>query len=547
MHKVDNPRVLELLLRYVEHKTHTGTELENNNINFFKTWFEEVPYLKENPSNCGFYPIKNDPLKRNVCYAMLKGTGNKTVVMIHHTDTVDTDDYGKYKEAAYHPYDLEEILKSGEIMIDDAAKKDLESGEWLFGRGASDMKSGGSVHLAIFEEFSKKENFEGNLIILGVPDEENSSAGMRAAVHLLKELKEKYNLDYILMLNGEPHERIDENKISLYDGSAGKIMPVVYVRGKLAHVGQIFKGLNPISVLSEIVRNTELNPDFIEKRGNTATLPPTWLYFKDNKEVYDVSLPLSATGYMSVLTLYRDPFDIMEDLKKIAKTSFVEVLKRSRLSLAEYTKVGTIDYGKMEWEPVVLHYGELLEKVIEEKGEAVRTEIKDFSERVAEMVKKHEISRIQGSNMLIEKVIEYWSFKDPVVVLAMSPPYYPATSNSMLESGKEIDSLIEELMAYSKEELSTEIEVQNYFTGISDLSYAMFNGDNKAIKYIEDNMLLWGKSYTVPLAEIRDISMPVLNIGSWGKDLHKYTERILIKDLTDRVPKLTRFTLNTLL
>lgn len=58
----------------------------------------------------------------------------------------------------------------------------------------------------------------------------------------------------------------------LYDGSVGKLLPVVYVRGKLAHVGQVFSGLNPINLLAEIVRNTELNPDTMEKGGNSVPL-----------------------------------------------------------------------------------------------------------------------------------------------------------------------------------------------------------------------------------------------------------------------------------
>ena len=547
MTKNMDSRVIELLLRYVKAHTHTGTALENNNMGFFKDWFEEVSYLQDHPQQCGFYPVKNDPLGRQICYALLKGRGKKTIVMIHHTDTVDTEDFGKHQDLAYEPDQLAKFFESGEISLDPESEQDLRSGEWLFGRGVSDMKAGGSIHLAIFEEYARQTMMEGNLIILGVPDEENSSAGMRSAVYLLQELKEKYDLEYSLMLNGEPHERSDEAKITVYDGSAGKIMPVVYVRGKLAHVGQVFKGLNPIAVLSEIVGRTDLNPAFIEKSGNTATLPPSWLYFKDNKAVYDVSLPLSAGGYMSVLTLYKNPDAIMEEIKTIAREAFVHVLRRARLSLAAYEALGTQDYGKMEWDPLVLHFGELVEAVAMEKGQGFRQGIAGFTEEIAERVGANEFSRMEGSMLLIEKVLENWSYKDPVVVLAISPPYYPATSNTMLPNGEKITEFIGHLAEYSKGETGLDIQVQNYFTGISDLSYAMFNGDDAAIKYISENMLLWGKSYTVPLAEIREIAMPVLNLGPWGKDLHKSTERVRLEDLLFRIPTLTKFTIDELL
>lgn len=544
--KTEN-EILELLIRYVGYPTHTGTELENNNGVFFSEWAKQVPYFKENPDMWGLYPIKDDPLKRQVCYAMLKGEGRKTIVFIHHSDTVDTDDYGIYKNLAQNPYEVMKVMKEGRIEMDEKSREDLDSGEWLFGRGASDMKAGGTIQLSMLEEYSQNKDFKGNIIVLAVPDEENSSAGMRAGVLLLKELKEKHDLEYILMIDGEPHERIDYEKISVYDGSVGKIMPVVHVRGKLAHVGQVYKGLNPMSLLSEIIVRTELNPKFLERRGNTTTLAPTWLYAKDNKHVYDVSLPLSATGYMSVLTLSKDPKVLMEEMKVIAEDAFKATLERSQASLREYEKTGGQDFGKMDWEPIVLHFGELVQKVIAEKGEEFRKELFLFNDELSKEIEDKKKTRIDAGIAILEMVLENWSYKGPVAILALAPPYYPATSSSMIEEGKMVEDLISETEKYSVEKFNTEIEIQNYYTGISDLSYAMFNGDQKSIDYITDNMLLWGRSYSIPLKEIREIQMPVMNLGPWGKDLHKYTERINIKDLTVTIPELTRFVINRVL
>ena len=156
-----------------------------------------------------------------------------------------------------------ESFKAEKMQLPSLAKEDLFSDKWIFGRGVSDMKGGGSIQLSLIEEYSKDSNFKGNIVLISVPDEENLSAGMRGAALHLKSLKDKYDLEYKLMLNSEPHERGDDLRPTLYDGSIGKIMPVVYVRGKLAHVGQVYSGLNPINLLSEIIRRTELNPNFI--------------------------------------------------------------------------------------------------------------------------------------------------------------------------------------------------------------------------------------------------------------------------------------------
>lgn len=540
-------RIEKNLLNYLKAVTHTGTELERNNEEFFKNWFDSVPYLKENKEYCGFYDIENDNLKRKSPWALLKGEGNKTIVMIHHTDTVDVDDYGKYKEYAYKPYELEKLYKEENIELNQAAKNDLYSGEWLFGRGASDMKGGGSIELSLFEEYSQKENFNGNILVLGVPDEENLSAGMRSAVNLLKELKEKYNLQYVMLLNVEPHERIDENNVTIYDGSVGKIMPIFLVRGKLAHVGQVYQGFNPINLLSAIVRKTELNPDFIEKGGNTVTPPPTWLYFKDRKEIYDVSLPLLTGGYMSILSLTRSPKEILDQLKNISEEAFTEVISDMKKSYEKFRSMTDLDYGNIEWKPNVKYYGEVYKEILAEKGESFKNEIAEFQKQIEEKINSNEISRIDGAYKLMEKTLEYYSDLSPIVLIAIAPPYYPATNNSMLHNGNEINELIEELSEYSKAETGNGIYTQNYFTGISDLSYGMFTADKENIDYISNNMLFWGDMYYIPLDVIKEQSMPVLNVGPWGKDLHKYTERVYKKDLFENTPKLIDFIVKKLL
>ena len=82
-------------------------------------------------------------------------------------------------------------------------------------------------------------SFEGNVIVIGVPDEENLSAGMRAADRLLAQLKEEYGLEYLMMINSEPHQRKDFSKGVFSEGTVGKMMPFVYVRGFLSHAGKV--------------------------------------------------------------------------------------------------------------------------------------------------------------------------------------------------------------------------------------------------------------------------------------------------------------------
>lgn len=527
------------LMEYVNTKTHTGTELETNNVIFFENWVKRVEYLKNNPSNYGIFKIEGDHLKRAVPWALLKGRGDDTVILIHHTDTVDINDYGNYKEYAYNPYEITKKFLDENVEMDQTSRNDLDSGKWLFGRGVADMKGGAAIHLSLFEKYSEIENFNGNILLLGLPDEENLSAGMRGAINLIKELKESHHLNYKLLLNVEPHERKDQNVATIYDGSVGKIMPIFYVRGKLAHVGQVFRGLNPINLLSEIVRNTELCMDFIEKVGNTTTPPPTWLYMKDRKQVYDVSLPTEACGYMSILTLDKSPSEIFDHLERISLQSFRNVISDMNKSYKVYLETVGEDYSELGWKPNVKKYGDLYNEALKESGENFIKALGELMDNIKSSIEKNEISMVEGAYRIIEKTLEFVKDTSPVVVIGLAPPYYPNVHNSMIpELYDEIKEITDILVNHAKDKWNQDYTLQTYFTGISDLSYGLFKSNNEDIKYIEDNMLLWNDLYSIPLEAIKELSMPVLNVGPWGKDFHKYTERVLIEDLFFRTPEL---------
>lgn len=525
------------LLEFVGTRSDTNSKEERNVEGFFTKWFNKVEYFKNNPENCGLFDIPSDYLDRKVPWCILKGEGKDTVVFIHHHDIVETKDYAAFEPLCLKPYELEEAFKKSTVELPSEMKEDLFSGKWLFGRGVSDMKGGASIQLSLLEEYSKSENFKGNIVLLSVPDEENLSAGMRAGALKLKELKDKYGLEYKLMLNSEPHEREDESKPTWYDGSIGKIMPVVYVRGKLAHVGQIYSGLNPINLLSEIIRKTELNPNFIEKMGNTTNPAPTWLYHKDRKTVYDVSLPKASCGYMSILPLERTPMSLMDELKTISVKAFETIVEELNESYKQYTSIAGIKYDRINWQVKVKFYSELYQDALKDSGKEFEEAYAKVMAEVKEKFNDNKLSTIDAANIIIERTLEYVNDMSPCVILALTPPYYPSTNNMMLgEKSTKVNEIIESLKKYSKDNYNEEIFVQNYFTGISDLSYAMFVSDQGDIDYIENNMLMWKDVYYIPLVEIKDISMPVINIGPWGKDLHKYTERVYKDDLFYKTP-----------
>ncbi len=255
-------RIKALMLELVQIQSDTGTHQEKDVEVYLHDWLGQREYFKNHPDYFGLFPLVKDPLERSIVWGLVKGQGDQTVILMHHHDVVDAFDYGSLEKWAYDPLKLQSALAGMELTQE--ARFDLESDQWIFGRGTGDMKAGAAIQCVVLEDYSEKADFKGNILLLSVPDEENLSEGMRGSLGLLAELKTAFNLDYKIIINSEPHSKEQGRIGSFHIGSAGKLLPVIYVRGKKSHIGHIYQGFNPILLLSEIVLQTELNTDYCD-------------------------------------------------------------------------------------------------------------------------------------------------------------------------------------------------------------------------------------------------------------------------------------------
>lgn len=523
-------KIEEVFLEMVKIKSNTGTKLEKDVEEYIYNYLSSFNYFKENKEHYGRVDIE-DEFNREVIWALVKGRSDKTVVLLHHHDVVDSLDYGKFQEYAYSPERLKEEYRTLEFPKE--IMDDLDSENWCFGRGTCDMKAGASIQLETLKHYSELSDFQGNILLISVADEESFSTGMRKTIKLLNDLKEKFNLSYELLINSEPHERKSKDIGKIYDGSVGKIMPVVYVKGYKSHIGQIFSGFNPLLLLSRIAIQTETNMDFADRELGEVSPPPSWSYLRDFKENYDASIPEAAGGYFSVLTLSQTPKDILNKIKDISETAFKESIDQLNNNYKDFNKDG----GKLPWAPKVKYFSEIYEEALEYGKDEFEKDFKETIEKIKEDILK-EKTIIPNSNFtLIQKALDYIPSSDPIVVIGISPPYYPHVSNENLYTHKKIKNL-KEVINRKAEEFGESYTLDKYFMGISDLSYTSLNKAEEVVPYIENNMPLWNHLYDINFNELKKLDIPVINIGPWGKDLHKRTERVYMKDLKNNTPKL---------
>jgi len=530
-----------ILYRMVECSSISGTEEEIKMAKVIYDIFNEMPYFKENPQYLSLNKIEHDKLGRYFVTALVKGRGNKTVVLINHMDIVDYNGYGPYKHLALKPEELTKSLDPENLPKD--AKEDLLTGDWIFGRGIIDMKCGGALEADLLGQVSQDpENFEGNLLFLAVPDEENNSAGMIGAIPILNKLRDEYNLDYVALINNEPHPVIDE-KHDLHIGSVGKVLPLFYCEGKETHAGQVLEGLNADLMLAEVQKQMELNMDLVDSVDGEHTYPPTVLKMGDTKKLYNVSTPVAAYAYYNVLTLKFTPGEIMEILKDVANNAFNNVLDQFRSTVKAYKEL-TGEEFPCPWESKVMTYDEIYKYNTELIGESFVDHMEKFIEEKKDGAEDERDFAIN----IIEEVARLCPDPDPKIIIAYAPPYYPHVRNKgETENEKRMLRCVDKVVEYSKENFQVDWKINKFYKQLSDMSYCGVQGAEDVLKALKPNMPNLGHTYFLPLEEMAKFNVPVLNLGPWGKDLHKFTERLNAPFAFHVAPKILKFTVENLL
>ncbi|PKK88272.1 MAG: hypothetical protein CVV64_19575 [Candidatus Wallbacteria bacterium HGW-Wallbacteria-1] len=528
-------RIESLFLRLVASRSDTNTCFEGFIEEIILNWLKSLDYFRHNPENLGTRKLFHDHYQREVIWALVKGKGSRTIVLLHHHDTVDIEDFGRLKDCAFRPDELREALSTRNLGK--AVRQDLESNEWIFGRGTADMKSGAAIQLNLLNEFSMLNDFDGNILLISVPDEEAISRGMLAATELMCDIRNTFHLEYILAVNSEPYFNNTRKMAVMYEGSVGKVMPVVYVRGVRCHIGEPYNGINPSLILANIQSHSELNVKLCDRVGHNATPPPVWVNLKDRKKAYDASIPEAATGYFNWLTFTRTPVEIMAEMNSISQKAMQQTLERFHDSYKAYCKLTGDEPEEITFEPRVLDYRTLHQEALLKGGADFIRKFEEFTAEIDELLKSNAITLPEASIRLLEFTADAADLEGPAVVTAISGPYYPHVSNALWHKGDPFD-MARKVNEISMKNYGVEYLSVPYFMGISDLSYLSWTGNDEDITAIRENSPGWDSIYRIPFNALQSLKMPVVNIGPWGKDLHKPTERVFRKDVYERIPEI---------
>jgi len=312
----------------------------------------------------------------------------------------------------------------------------------------------------------------------------------------------------------------------IYTATIGKLLPSFLVIGREAHVGVPFDGVDANLLAAELIRHFSMNDDLCDVVRGQITSPPVTLRATDLKTHYDVQLPFAAYFYLNVLTFTTSPEQLLERLCSRAQAVLASTLER--IDAAEKRWMQALgDRARVKrLQPrsgVVLTYANLYAELVQRLGEAhMSAELRAEWQRWPAALDKRE-----RSLQLVHRLWTLSGRQGPAVVIYYSPPYYPhvaATPGALHHAVADVVAAHADL----------KLVLQEIYPFISDMSYLCLDPDlNLAV--LKANMPVWqdkgpaslAGGYSLPLEAIRQLNLPVVNLGPYGHGVHQRGERAL--------------------
>ncbi|MCP3025778.1 M20/M25/M40 family metallo-hydrolase [Halobacillus sp. A5] len=525
-------QLTDLLCSLVEYPSITGSNAEIAIFEYLYYILSDQEYYQKHPEHIKLHPLEDG---RQFVSALVKQENvSDTIVLISHADVVSVQDYGSWENLAFYPRELTQELQKNINSLPPDAARDLKTGQWIFGRGTMDMKAGLAVQLSILEK-AMKGNFKGNLLLIAVPDEEVNSEGMLAALPVLDKLKDKFNLTYKAALNGEPmfSKYPGDPAYYLYTGSIGKALPGFLCYGKETHAGEPFGGLNANLMISYLAKELELNEAFIEEVDGEKTPPPISLMQRDLKEEYSVQSPQAAVTMYNVLYMKQSIDEINKKLINAAERAKKNIIEHYHKQASFYLRSG--QKSSFQPEITVLTYEQLYHEAVVRFGQ------EEVQRRQNLLIKQRDQGDRDFSTTLVQDLAALCKDITPMMVLFYSPPFYPAVTSNHDPFIKKTSAYA---MDYARNEFGVELHTQEYFTGLSDLSFIGPVSSDSSIQQLVDQMPIQGRGFNLPSNLIESVTMPIINIGPLGKDPHQWTERLELTYSFEKLPHILTETIH---
>ncbi|MBC7737588.1 MAG: M20/M25/M40 family metallo-hydrolase [Candidatus Saccharibacteria bacterium] len=449
---------------------------------------------------------------RHCVALLLRGQGARTLVLTGHYDTVTVADYGDLMPDAIDPERLTQSLlarlrKSAASPAEVRALRDLESGDFLPGRGLLDMKAGLAAGLAVCDTFTAQD--AGNLLFLAVPDEEVNSVGARAAAPELARVAADRSLDLVgaVNLDAIADDGTGEAGQAIALGTIGKLLPFAFVVGRSTHAGFPLAGINAAVLAGGIALAVEWASELTDPA--TGGTRPSLLSLRDGKAGYDVTTPGTAFAAFNVLTVARSPGQVLAAFDELCAQGAAQALAALAARVPDLALPRDI--------PVIRFSA--LDAQVRAANPAAHSAAR---ENLPAGLALPDLCRFVTGRM--------WQASGrtgPAVVTGFgSVPYLP-TQLSNLPQARRLHAAAASAAADIGHHYGMAIHLAPVFAGISDMSF-LGEADARGLATVAAETPVWGTALRWP-DQGGIAGLPIVNAGPWGRDYHTPLERMHVR------------------
>jgi arginine utilization protein RocB len=524
-------RVRELTLALMRFPSVTGTTGEVAFAQYLHDLLAARPYFAANPGDLRIERAPIDPHGRSNVFALVRGAEPETVLLTGHYDIVSMANYGALAPYACDPEALlprliADLAAGAQGPAERLALDDLRSGAFMPGRGALDMKSGIAAGIAVLEHFATLAGRRGNLLLIATPDEEENSEGMRAAVASLPALAAEWGLEPIAAINLDSAiDRGDgRDGQAIFMGSVGKLLPSVYLVGRDTHAGAPFDGVGANLLAAEVTRRIECNPALADQAEGEIAPAPVSLKQADLKQGYDVTTPAAAWCYYNLLTHSWQPSEVLAKIMYEVQQALDDAIALLGERARRYAELAGGDTPAPAWRPQTLTFAELKQHALDRGGAAAQAAL---GELIEQLRADPSVDLPLYCRRVTELLWRHSGLVGPAAVVGFASLYYPRVLVGALPGRHaRLRAVAERQAAVLAQAAGVSIRLRPFFPGISDMSFLGCADAPKELALVAENTPAWGSRLRFDYSSARELNLPVINVGPWGRDYHQRLERV---------------------
>ena len=163
-------------------------------------------------------------------------------------------------------------------------------------------------------------------------------------------------------------------------------------------------------------------------------------------------------------------------------------------------------------------------------AEAERKTEGNLEERVAEWIgrsrQENEDPR-ETARRIVWRLLEVSGYGENVIVIFLAPPFMPhSTLRREDEAENRLAQRLNGILERFEKERGIAVRHVGFYPSLSDSSYLKMDDGEASVAFVEHNLAGFSQLCQLPLRTIKRLNIPALNMGCYGKDPHRNTERL---------------------